>query len=362
MRKNKLLVGTAKGLVLFERKQEDWKPTQVSFKGMTISAFHFDALKNIWWVGIFHKHWGQKIYISKNGGKDWEMVSTPLYPEGAKLSDGKPASLRKVWTIGQSNPENGERIWLGTQPGALFYSDDYGKSFNLSEGLWNLPSRSQSDQWFGAGGNQPFIHTVAVDPRDQNHLYIAVSSAGVFETWDNGSSWKPCNNGLVAAFLPNPNVEIGHDPHRLIICKADPNVIWQQNHCGIFRSTNGGKDWDNVTDKNGLADYGFALAIDHENPERAWVIPLRSDVERIPIDLALCVCRTENGGKDWVALRTGLPQAYCFDIVFRHSFDINKNELVFGTTTGNVYLSNNFGDSWTMLSFNLQRIENITFV
>ena len=361
MRKNKLLVGTSKGLVLFEKKREDWKPTGVSFEGMTISAFHFDAINNIWWAGVFHKHWGQKVYISKNEGKDWEPVNTPVYPLDAKLSDGKPASLKKIWTIAQSNPEKGTRIWLGTQPGALFYSDDYGKSFNLVESLWNHPSRNLEDQWFGAGGNQPFIHTVAVDPRDQNHVYIAVSSAGVFETTDNGNSWKPRNKGLIAAFLPNPNVEIGHDPHRLIICQANPDVIWQQNHCGIFRSTNGGKHWDNITDKNGLADYGFALAIDHQNPERAWVIPLRNDVERIPIDLALCVCRTDNGGKDWIPLRTGLPQEFCFDIVFRHSLDISKNELAFGTTTGNVYLSSDFGDSWTRLSANLQRIENITF-
>jgi len=362
MRKNKLLVGTSKGLIHFERIEKVWSPVRISFQGMTISAFYYDPIQSTYWLAISHKHWGQKLFISTNEGIDWESVSSPIYPKDAKLSDGKPATLKKVWTIQQTIVNGKQRIWLGTQPGGLFYSDDYGKSFHLVESLWNLPSRSQSDQWFGAGGNQPFIHSITVDPRDSNHIYIAVSSAGVFETTDYGRNWKAKNNGLVAAYLPNPNVEIGHDPHRLLICKTFPDVMWQQNHCGIFRSTNGGALWDNVTDKNGLADYGFSMVIDDQNPDIAWVIPVLNDVERVPVNLSLCVCKTVDGGKNWIPIRKGLPQGFTFDIVFRQSFDINENQLAFGTTNGNLYFSNDLGDSWECLSSNLQRIENLTFI
>jgi len=165
----------------------------------------------------------------------------------------------------------------------------------------------------------------------------------------------------VAAYLPNPKVEIGHDPHFVQACRSQPEVLWQQNHCGVFRSTDGGQHWQEVSDKNGLANYGFALAIDHENSDRAWVIPATSDEMRIAPDLSLCVCRTEDGGESWTALREGLPQKNCFDIVFRHALAIDKNTLVFGTTTGNVYLSENGGDDWQCLHNNLARVECATF-
>ena len=172
----------------------------------------------------------------------------------------------------------------------------------------------------------------------------------------------PKNNGLKAAYLPNPNVEIGHDPHLLLACRSNPDVLWQQNHCGIFRSENGGAIWEDVTDKNGLANYGFALAIDNENPLQAWVIPAASDVERVAPDLSLVVCRTEDGGKNWLALRNGLPQENCFDIVLRHSL-VRKNEvLVFGTTTGNLYLSENDGEGWECVSNNLARVDYVAVV
>ena len=235
------------------------------------------------------------------------------------------------------------------------------KNLKLVKGLWNHPSRKDQNQWFGAGRDSPFIHSIVVDPRDSNHVYIAVSCAGVFETKDGGETWAPRNNGLKATYLPNPKVEVGHDPHLLLACKKNPDVLWQQNHCGIFRSIDAGEDWKDITDKNGIADYGFALAIDHENENRAWVIPAVSDEVRVAHNLSLTVCRTEDGGESWETLKNGLPQDHCFDIVFRHSFAINKNEMVFGTTTGNLYFSENYGEDWICLSSNLARVEGVVF-
>jgi photosystem II stability/assembly factor-like uncharacterized protein len=121
-------------------------------------------------------------------------------------------------------------------------------------------------------------------------------------------------------------------------------------------------NWDDISDKNGIAHYGFALAIDHKNPNRAWVIPAQSDELRVPHDLALCVCRTEDAGQTWQPLREGLPQNHCFDIVFRHSFDNLGDIMAFGTTTGNLYLSENEGEVWQNLSYSLARIDSVRFI
>ena len=364
-----LLVGTSKGLVilkkenLFQPRSQDggWKIAGIQFRGLPITTVYVDERSNTWWLGVAHRHWGHKLQRSDDEGKTWTEIKTPKYPDFARLSSGKPATLKKIWTIQHAGIDQPNGIWVGTEPGGLFYSSNNGDHFELVENLWNHPSRKNENQWFGAGRDHPFIHSIVVDPRNSDHVYIAVSCAGVFETTDGGKHWQSKNNGLIAAYLPNPKVEIGHDPHCVIACKSAPDVLWQQNHCGVFKSLDGGDNWLNVTDKNGVAAYGFALAVDHKNPERAWTIPAVSDLERIAPDLSLCVCKTEDGGQTWIPQRNGLPQENTFDIVFRHSFDNANNLMAFGTNNGNLYLSEDFGDSWKVISNNLARIESLRF-
>ncbi len=361
MNKPTILAGTSKGLIQIEKQKSNWEITKVHFKGLPVSCIYVDTRNNKWWAGVNHRHWGQKLYYSDNQGTDWQIKPVPAYPKEAKLSNGKAASLKKIWCLASAGADKTGAMWMGTEPGGLFYSKENGAPFELVTSLWDHPSRSNENQWFGAGRDHPFIHSIVVDPTDSDHVYVAVSCAGVFETKDGGKSWSPKNKGLVAAYLPKPNVEIGHDPHLLLQCKYHPTVLWQQNHCGIFRSTDGGNQWTDVSDKNGIANYGFALAIDNDNPEKAWVIPALSDLERIPPDLALTVCQTTDGGQSWQILNNGLPQDFCFDIVFRHSFAKHNNVLTFGTTNGNIYLSENEGKDWSCISYQLARVESIIF-
>lgn len=355
----KLLVATSKGLVEFRLLSGTWKAFRSHFIGFPVSSIFIDERTGTWWAALAHRHWGQKLHRSIDEGESWEAVSMPVYPPDARIKSGKPATLRKIWCIQHAGHDLPEKLYLGTEPGGLFVSSDGGASFELMQTLWDHPSRE--DQWFGAGRDFPFIHSIVVDPRDSQHFYIAISCAGIFETTDGGKTWAPRNKGLVAAYLPNPHVEIGHDPHLLLACKSQPDVLWQQNHCGIYRSIDGGYNWDDVSGKDGFPNYGFALAIEDDNPDMAWVIPATSDEVRVAVDLALCVCRTEDGGKSWTRLYQGLPQEHCYDIVFRHSFAKSGSTLAFGTTTGNLYLSTDYGDSWQTLSNNLARVECLSF-
>jgi len=325
-----LLVGTSKGLIVFDNKGKEWIIQKIHFLGLPVSVIHIDPINQTWWVGISHYHWGQKLYSSKDQG---------LNPSNTTLHN-QSISLKKVWCIQQGGSNYPNRIWVGTEPGGLFISEDYGESFELVQNLWNHPSRQNKNQWFGTGRNGPYIHSIIIDPRDNNHVYVAVSCAGIFETYDSGQTWLPRNKGLIAAYLPNPTAEIGHDPHLLLACPSHPEVLWQQNHCGVFRSINGGMDWKDVS---GPLNYGFAIAVDEIDPLKAWIIPAVSDEIRVAPDLALRVCYTDNGGQSWQELKDGLPQKNCFDLIFRHSFVKKNQSLAFGSTTGNLYLSANEG-------------------
>lgn len=353
------LIATSKGLIVLSKTEEGWTFQHDEFLGMPASLVYVDPRDGAWWISLAHKHWGQKLHRSRNGGESWENITPPKYPEGKEMKPDVQAQLRYVWAFSHGGYDKPERFFIGTEPGGLFVTEDDGKTFDLVESLWNHPSREK--HWFGGGRDYAGIHTVVLDPNNSSHIYIGVSCAGVFETWDDGKNWSPKNKGLRADYLPDPYVEVGHDPHMMYICQAQPNVIWQQNHCGVFRSINAGQSWTDVTSQNELGRYGFALAIDHQNPDRAWIIPAQSDEMRIAVDKKLVVCSTSDGGKSWQEHRTGLPQENCYDIVFRHALAYNGATLIFGTTNGSIYISEDDGRSWQCLGNHFPKVHAVVF-
>lgn len=357
---NKLLVATAKGLVDYEIEGPSTKWKTVHFPGYNVTSLYHDPVNDRLWVGISHKHWGQKLHFSNDHGKSWSETGLPQL-RGLTLQNGKPAKLRQVWCFRQGGESDPGRLWMGTDPGALFLSEDHGSSFNLVEPLWNHSSRQTKGQWFGAGSDFPFIHTIIVDPNNHNHILVAVSCAGVFESWDCGSSWNPKNNGLIAAYLPNPNVEVGHDPHTVYMSSTNNQILWQQNHCGIFNSVDGGDVWRLMSKQDSIPHYGFAMTINEENPDQAWVIPVTSDEQRIAPDLRLRVFKTSDFGQSWMDDSEGLPTTPSFDIVLRQAFDKKGDIQVFGTTNGNLFLRT-IGDTWQTISAHLTKVNTVILV
>ena len=358
--KDILMLGTRKGLIVYRKSASGWKLADVSFLGIPVSLTHVDSRNGTWWACLDHGHWGQKLHKSPDQGKTWQEVEAPKFQEGMEVKDGQAAAVRYLWAFAEGGPGKEDTLYIGTEPGGLFESHDGGTSFFLVESLWNHHSRKE--HWVGGGRDQAGIHSIIVDPRDSSHLYVGVSVAGVFESTDAGATWEVRNQGLRADFLPNPYAEIGHDPHLMVACASQPDVMWQQNHCGIFRSIDGAKSWQDVTQKDGPAKFGFAVAVSEDNPDRAWVVPAVSDEIRVAVDNALCVCRTDDAGATWKDLREGLPQQGCFDIVFRHALDVTGDSLAFGTTTGNLFLSNDLGESWTCLNSTLPMVYSVAFV
>lgn len=354
-----LLVGTRKGLVTYALENDQWSYQNTFFEAIPVTLAYVDPRDKAWWALLDHGHWGIKLHRSTDQGQTWEALEAPKYPEGTEVKEGEPAATKYLWGIAHGGHDRPGRIWIGTIPGGLFKSENNGRSFELVESLWNHPSRIE--HWFGGGFDHPGIHSIVVDPKNSDHLYVGISCAGVFESWDAGETWTVRNDGLRADFLPDPHAEVGHDPHLLLACADNPQYMWQQNHCGIFKSEDAGKSWIDVSEPDGIANFGFALAIDDNDPKKAWVVPAVSDEKRVAINQSLTVCRTTDGGQSWQHLREGLPQEACFDIVYRHALAKHQDWVAFGTTCGNLFISGDEGDHWNPLNHYLPMILSVDF-
>jgi hypothetical protein len=140
-------------------------------------------------------------------------------------------------------------------------------------------------------------------------------------------------------------------------------VLWVQHHNGVFHSTDGAESWHEVKDIK-PSTFGFAVAVHPADADTAWLVPAVSDERRIPVDGAVVVTRTRDGGKSFKILDNGLPSTHAYDITFRHALDVDEtgNTLAFGTTTGSLFVSPDQGDSWHCVSTHLPPVHSVRFV
>lgn len=351
-----LWVATRKGLFRFHRvKTGEWVMGEVSFLGDPVSMLLEDPEDGTVYAALSHGHFGVKMQRSEDGGTTWTECAVPSY-EGIPadpLSDNpykpapKPPSLKLISSLEAGGGGEPGTLWAGTIPGGLFRSTDRGNSWELVRPLWDLPERQQ---WFGGGWDETAIHSVCVDPRDSRRVTLGISCGGVWMTPDGGETWESRARGMWAAYMPpdqkdNPNVQ---DPHRVVQCSDQPDCLWAQHHNGVFRTTDGGASWQEVTDIR-PSGFGFAVAVHPRDPQTAWLVPAIKDERRVPVDGRLVVTRTRDGGRTFDILNDGLPREPAYDLVYRHGLDVDGTGqcLAFGSTTGGLWISENGGDSWT---------------
>jgi photosystem II stability/assembly factor-like uncharacterized protein len=137
--------------------------------------------------------------------------------------------------------------------------------------------------------------------------------------------------------------------------------VWQQNHSGVFYSSDGAATWTRVSQQDVGVHFGFPIAVDADDGKTAWVVPGKADSARMAIDGGLFVARTTDGGQSWQQQRHGLPQENAYDVVYRHALDNRGDCLAFGSTTGNLYVSENRGDRWVAVANNLPPVYSVRF-
>jgi hypothetical protein len=298
-------------------------------------------------AGMASSHFGPSVAVSDDLGASWqEPDRAPVaFPERTGVA------LTRVWQLAPGPADQPDRVYAGTQPSALFVSDDGGCTYDFVDGLWDHPHRPK---WGGGFGGQA-VHTVLPDPGDPDAVLVAMSTGGVYRTADGGESWAPSNTGIKAYFLPDQFPEYGQCVHKAARDQTDAERLYIQNHHGVYRSTDAGATWHSIAD--GLpSDFGFTMVA---HPHRAGVIynfPLERDGMRFPPERRCRVYRSEDAGASWEALSDGLPEQPFYPSVLRDAMctdDADPAGVYFGTRSGAVYASRDEGDSWSLVAANL---------
>ncbi|NHC12322.1 WD40/YVTN/BNR-like repeat-containing protein [Motilibacter deserti] len=343
-------IATRKGLWLASDTGSGW---ELSDRLLGMNAVYSVAIDTRGAVprllaGVDSEHWGPSVMTSDDLGRTWQE------PEDApvRFPERTGTSLTRVWQLQPAPASQPDVVWAGTQPSALFRSEDGGRSFSFVDGLWDHPHRPE----WGEGYGGQAVHTILPHPVEPDRVLVAMSTGGVYRSADRGKSWTAANRGISAAFLPEPEPEFGQCVHKVAFSPGRPEQLFAQNHGGVFRSDDEGTTWAPIDD--GLpASFGFPVVAHPHRPGTAYVFPLVADMDRRPADGRCRVFRTDDAGATWRSTSAGLPDEPHFGgVVLRDAMSTDGGVpagVYFGNRNGEVYASRDEGESWSVVARHL---------
>ncbi|MGQ0522035.1 MAG: glycosyl hydrolase [Betaproteobacteria bacterium] len=360
-----LLVATRKGAWLYhgDATRRSWRADGPHFLGHVISHMVLDP-RDARTVLAAAKtgHLGPTIFRSTDLGKNWKEAAQP--PAFAKAADGKGRSVDHTFWLAPG-PASERDVWYaGTSPQGLFRSEDGGVSWKPFSTLNDDP---QYREWMGTvqdgTPDGPKLHSIIIDPRDPRQLNFAMSGGGVHESVDGGRTFKPLLKGLDVVEGFDGTQPTFHDPHCIRMCPTNPDRLYQQNHCGIYRIDRPSDVWVRIVKSMpaDVGDIGFPMVVHPRNADTAWVLPMdgTSVWPRTSPGGKPAVYGTRDAGKSWQRMDSGMPESEAWWTVKRQAMTADVLDpvgLYFGTTSGELWISRDEGKGWACMARHLPEI------
>jgi photosystem II stability/assembly factor-like uncharacterized protein len=363
----RLLVGTRKGawVLATDAARSAWASRGPIFLGHVVQHVVLDPRdRSTMLMAARTGHLGPTVFRSTDAGATWrEATQPPAFRAGDRFG----RSVRTVFWLTPGHADEPGHWYAGASPQGLFETTDGGDTWSPIDG-WNDHENWETwAEWPDVVGTPDgsMLHSVNVDPRDRDHLYLGLSGGGVFESTDGGADWQPLNLGCAADFLPSPDTPFGHDPHCVRLHPLQPDRLYQQNHCGIYRIDRPADRWQRIGDNmpRDVGDIGFPVELHPRDPDTVWVFPMDgTDVwPRTSPDGRPAVFRTSDAGRSWVRLDAGLPRRGWFTVK-RQAMTTDDRDPVgvyFGTTSGEVWGSGDEGETWSRIAAHLPEIYSV---
>jgi photosystem II stability/assembly factor-like uncharacterized protein len=348
--KTNLLVGTRKGVFVAsaDAARETWSLRGPFCEAWPINHVIGDPATATIYAGGGNAWFGPAVWKSTDLGETWTHSSAGLaYPEGE-------TPVTTVWSLAAAHGV----LYAGVEPAGLFRSTDAGETWTHMEGLRAHPTRPD----WQPGGAGLILHGILTHPADSQKIWVAISAVGVFFTEDGGTSWTPRNRGIRNDYGPDKYPEFGQCVHGITMAAGRPDRLYQQNHCGMYRSADGGQNWESI--EAGLpSTFGFPAVAHPHDPDTLFLLPLNGDTAgRYVPEGKAAVWRTRDAGAHWQALRAGLPQEHAFFGVLRQAMAVDRMSpagVYFGTSGGALYASANEGETWAAIAQYLPAITSV---
>ncbi len=344
-----VLLGTKKGAFLLTGNEgrTEWHLRGPFCEASPIYHMVYDDATHLLYAAGGNPWFGPGIWRSENVGETWSHTNI-----GLTYGEAGPG-ISTIWHLTPAR----DVIYAGADPAGLFASTDQGLTWTHVEGLRNHPTCAQWQPGYGG----LCLHSIVVHPTEPDRMWVGISAVGTFATADGGQTWATRNQGVRAEFHPERYPEFGQCVHKLLLT-ADGAQLYQQNHCGVYRSDDAGVHWQEIT--AGLpSDFGFPLALHPRDPNTLYVIPLNGgDKGRYVPEGRMVVWRSTDGGDSWGPLTRGLPEEHAYLGVLREGMAVDTLDPVgiyVGTSTGQVFGSHDEGESWQQICTNLPPILSV---
>jgi photosystem II stability/assembly factor-like uncharacterized protein len=336
-----LWVGTKDGLVLLEHGGDGkWEHAHRALRGQHISSIVFEPQSKHIFAGAFFG----SVHASADGGKTWERRDNGI-------------AFHDVYSLACAVIDGKARIYAGTEPAHLFYTDDLGQRWNELSALRSVPSASN---WsFPAPPHVAHTKFITFDPHDPNTIYACIEQGALLKSTDTGKTWRELNT---VGFLRDKNRPVEHfyDVHRALIDPRDPERIFVTGGAGLYVTYDGGGQWERWTSPDWAADvYPDGFVWSPRNPDLMFVAAAEHNPTtwRKSAYAGGQIYRSDDGGRNWRKLGGGLPDS------LKHEFgalcleDWDGGYSVFAATTGGeVYCGENQGERWTLIASGLAPI------
>ncbi len=344
---------TRKGAFAFSSSnRKTWTAEGPFLRGQEVNHVSQDARQPKRLYAAVNSAWfGPHIHASKDGGKTWNLSE-----KGLELKCIPGESIKRMWHIQAGHADEPGVVYAGADPGALFKSHDWGTSWEEVPGLTNHPSR---DKW-GPGGGGMMVHSIQC--LGKGRVVVGISVAGAFRTSDGGATWEPFNKGVLADFQPDKYPEVGVCVHKLLAHPKNPEALYQQNHCGLYRAKATADRWTDIS-KGLPTRFGFGLAVPAAEPQSMFTVPIESPQYRCNPEGKFRVARTRDAGKTWRLLTKGLPQRNAHLLVLREAITsdaLDPAGVYIGTTSGQVFYTRDGGDNWQVLADSLPSVYSVS--
>jgi photosystem II stability/assembly factor-like uncharacterized protein len=361
-----IMVATRKGAWLYhtDATRKTWRADGPHFLGHVLNHLVLDPRDGRTLLAAAKTgHLGPTVFRSTDFGRTWKEAAQP--PAFAKAPSGEQGrAVDHTFWLTPGHPSQPGVWYAGTSPQGLFRSEDGGVNWSPFSMVNDDP---QYRKWMGTvqdgTPDGPKLHSIIVDPRDPAHLYFAMSGGGVHESTDGGRTFAPLIKGLEVVEGFDRSDTTVHDPHCVRLSPSNPDRLYQQNHCGIYRVDRPSDEWVRVgrAMPKRVGDIGFPMVLHPRDDDSAWVFPMDGQTvwPRTSPEGKPAVYVTRNGGETWKRLDAGLPKSQAWWTVKRQAMCADAGDpvgLYFGTTSGELWASRDEGKGWTCMARHLPEI------